>query len=320
MHNSSFLWCLHPRGRRQPDSRSLRNRPRAPGSLPRRGPRAAPRPGRPSSPRRRRRARSGPQPAAPADPRDQPGGARGSGGGCPPSRLRGPRRPRGQVCAYGGGMGGGGACCAAGPHGARRPPCSAGGDGSSSYSPGGFTAAGVAILSLRRIKTNARGEEGCSEQPGGGGGGEGSRRQGGPGGAGAACCSRPGARRRRSPLRAGRPKMSDGPRAASAHAPRAVSMCRAAAHVRWARVRRRPGGSPPPLAPQGLGRERPSPGSRTSRPPRGSNPRPRGSSQGANSREGEVPGGGPRAGAWGAAHRPRNRGAAAGAQLTSTQN
>lgn len=62
-----------------------------------------------------------------------------------------------------------------------------------SYSPGGFTAAGVAILSLRRIKTNARGAEGCSEQPGGSAGGAGSRRQGGRAGRrGGGGCSRPG--------------------------------------------------------------------------------------------------------------------------------
>lgn len=60
-----------------------------------------------------------------------------------------------------------------------------------SYSPGGFTAAGVAILSLRRIKTNARGAEGCSEQPGGGAAGAGSRRQGGRAGrSGGGGCSR----------------------------------------------------------------------------------------------------------------------------------
>lgn len=149
----------------------------APSSLAPRGPRAAPRPGRPGSPRRRRRAPSGPQPAAPADPRDEPGGAGEGGGGLPALTAAGTApSPGAGVCLR---RRGGGACCAAGPHGARRTPCSAGGDGSSSYSPGGFTAAGVAILSLRRIKTNARGEEGCSEQPGGGGGGEGGRRQGG---------------------------------------------------------------------------------------------------------------------------------------------
>lgn len=125
-------------------------------------------------------------------------------------------------------------------------------------------------------------------------------RAGGPGGAGAAGCSRPGARRRRSPLRAGRPKMSDGPRAASAHAPRTVSMCRAAAHVRWARVRRRPAGTPPPrLAPQVAGRTCPSPRSQTSRRPRGSNRRllvRAAPHRARTSPEGEGSGGGPCAG------------------------
>lgn len=105
----------------------------------------------------------------PALPGPGPRGGGGSSGGAAPGRAgRGSRR-RGRVVWRG----------------------HLGRDGS--YSPGGFTAAGVAILSLRRIKTNARGAEGCSEQPGGGAGGAGSRRQGGRAGRrGGGGCSRPG--------------------------------------------------------------------------------------------------------------------------------
>lgn len=58
-----------------------------------------------------------------------------------------------------------------------------------------------------------RGEEGCSELPGGGGGGRGSRGEASRAEGGAAAAPAPGTRWRwrRSPLRAGRPKMSDGP-------------------------------------------------------------------------------------------------------------
>lgn len=118
-------------------------------------------------------------------------------------------------------LGRGGTCCAAGPHGARRTPCGAGGDGTSSYSPGGFTAAGVAILSLRRIKTNARGEEGRSEQPGGGGGGEGSQRRGRRAGrrGGRRAAPAPGAG-------GGAPRsVRGGPRCPMAPAPRLLMRC-----------------------------------------------------------------------------------------------
>lgn len=267
--------------------------------------------------------------AAPAPARGQrPPPTRGTSPGA--ARPHG-SRAQGRVCAYGGAKGGTGTgpgtCCAAGPRVAGRTPCGAGGDGSgsSSYSPGGFTAAGVAILSLSRTETNAGGEEGCSEQRGGGGAQ--GKAAGGPGRAGGRGLLPPRARRRRrrrwrSPLRAGRPKMSGGPRAASAHAPRAVSMCRAPAHVRWARGRRRPGGTPLPATPlrsrsrSRKGRAEPiaEQPSRQSPPPppRGSNRRCPGQDADSPAGAGEVSGA--RSGCRGAARaRPRHWGEAVAA-------
>lgn len=114
------------------------------------------------------------------------------------------------------------------------------------YSPGGFTAAGVAILSLSGIKTNAKGRRDALSGAGeaGAAAGAGAGEAGGAEAVGLLPPRGPAAAATAFPARCGAAQDVRWPRAASAHAPRAVSMCRAAAHVRYARSRRSPSGTP----------------------------------------------------------------------------
>lgn len=185
------------------------------------------------------------QPLLPAGAALPPSASRPQGAAC--LRRAGPRR-------------------AAGTHGASRQQ---------RYSPGGFTAAGVAILSLSGIKANAKGRRDALSGAGEAGVAAGAW-AGEAGGAEAAGLLPPRgpAAAAAFPARCGAAQDVRWPRAASAHAPRAVSMCQAAAHVRWARTRRSPSGTPGRCSAEarceGAGLR-----SWSCRPPRGSNPRPR---------------------------------------------
>lgn len=164
----------------------------------------------PGSVRGRPPARSSRLPTATAGPGASPlraAGERGEPQGCP-----GPRPgPQGRCVP----TAGRGRVVRRGQRGGETEPLRGAGGATAATHREGLQPPALPSCLWERLRQMHRGEEGCSELPGGGGGGRGSRgearRRRAEGGAAAAPAPGTRWRWRRSPLREGRPKMSDGP-------------------------------------------------------------------------------------------------------------